>query len=211
MNKDVENILSIGVCGGLIAVVVLGVKQIIKSSDEAQAKREAEEAEWQEYRRNRLEKEDFNARIHKATLLNKHLSNDDRAYVFDKACYLQNNVLSAYVIRETFDKYCDELNAFLSRLTLGDDDSVNAYVLYLKNKDIKQAEKDKESAIRKSEQDKLDLEREKIHAEKAKYKMQLDAEEKKGEHLVEAIKAVAGQKESKSDVNVTINNDKGEK
>lgn len=204
-----DDILGLGLFGGLIAFCAWGSKKLYDIDKENQAKRKAEEEKREaekkafiEYKQSVLDDLDNTYSIEELTLGNKNLEKDEAAYMYDKLTVAYSKIENS--IKEFIDKRVSEFTK-MANILEGDEESIEAYVLYLKQQDEKADKAAQEAAIRRSE-------REKIEAEQNALKLRLDAESKKTDAVVESIKAIAcAGKTDSSDVNVTINNSKEEK
>ena len=199
MKKD--EMLGLGIMG-VVGVGMIGFfKWLFDKSEEDRLKAEAEKKEFENFKRDLIEDRNLNyASIKDATISNNLLdSTSDRSYAFEKAKSLLS-VVDWSTNVDSLLKAANDMEEFLDSMTTSKK-AASAYLDYLRSQDKTKAEKAKEAAIRRSE-------REKLEHEENITKMHLQAEEKKGEHIVEAIKAVSGANKEASDVNVTINNSK---
>lgn len=141
-----------------------------------------------------------------ATLSNNEVKNcEDRAYLYKKITKLFNQVLAAsdeesmYANGYILDEFLDAMQRKR--------DGIDAYLSYLKQLDADEAERKLElEKRRKEELDRAEA-REQRQFEESKLRLQLKTEEKKGEHIVDAISAVAGSNKKESDINITVTND----
>lgn len=188
-----DDILGLGLFGGLVAFGVWGSKKLYDIEKKNQAERKA----FEEKKEAILDELDKACNIEKLTLGNKNLEGADAAYMYDKLIVAYARIEDS--IKETINKRVAEFTK-MANILKGPADVVKSYVLYLRKQDEKADKAAREAAIRRSE-------REKIEAEQKALKLRLDAESKKADAIVDSIKAIANAGKTESgDVNVVINN-----
>ena len=199
-----DDILALGLVGGLAVFCAWGSKKLYDAEKEYQAKRKAEEEKreaekkaFEEKKEAILDEIDKACSIEKLTLGNKNLEPEDAAYMYGKLTAAYARV--EFSTKESIDKRLSEFTK-MANILKGTKETIGAYVLYLKQQDDKADKAAQEAAIRQSE-------REKIEAEQNALKLRLDAESKKTDAIVDSIKAIANAGKTESgDVNVVINN-----
>lgn len=199
-SKDIKNVLSIGTFCGLFGLLIYGSIELEKQAKIDAEKRAAEKKAFEDEKNRTIRDAAATYEVYELTLHNKNLNSEDRAYMYGKFNALHERLLSAPNGDELRIRNLDYIR--MGEYLNGDKESIDAYVLYLKQQDEKADKAAQEAAIRRSE-------REKIEAEQNALKLRLDAESKKTDAIVDSIKAIANAgKTDSSDVNVTINNSK---
>lgn len=200
MNKNtVKNIAGVTLFGGFVIFCAWGTKKLYDLEVEAEAKRKKEEAEFAAYKESVISTLNKAYNVEELTLGNSNLESEDAAYMYGKLSVALAKVKGS--VKETIEhRQTDFIN--MAAPLSGSKEVSCRYVLYLRKQDEKNEKAEHEAAIRRSE-------REKIEAEQEALRLQLEAESRKTDAIVESIKAIANAgKTDSSDVNVTINNSK---